>query len=158
MAKQRLMTAMDTKQMLVMLFPDLDVSESDQTVEQTQQVVFGTYIDDNDVPVSLCAIDWPLAAGLGAALTLVPADTAASAAETGQFSETIMGNLREVFNILSRAFMDGSSPHLRFAEVRMGREALNADEAAILDGCAARMNMKLIVAGYGVGHCSMLTL
>ena len=34
MAKQRLMTAMDTKQMLLMLYPDLAVRECDTAVEQ----------------------------------------------------------------------------------------------------------------------------
>lgn len=158
MAKQRLMTAMDTKQMLLMLYPDLAVRECDTAVEQGQQVIYGTYIDDDDVPVSLCAVDWAFGANLGAALTMVPPQTAATVAETGQFPDVVMGNLREVFNILSRIYMDGSSPHLRFAEVRMGKDALTADEAAIIDSCGARLDMEFSVPDYGAGNCSLITL
>ena len=158
MAKQRLMTAMDTKQMLVMLYPDLKVTECDAPVEQGENAIFGTYIDDDDVPVSLCAVDWAFAANMGSALTMVPPQTAAAAAESGQFSDVVMGNMREVFNILSRVYMDGSSPHLRFAEVRMSRGELAPSELPVIEGCAARLDMEFTVPDYGSGKCSLITL
>ena len=69
-----------------------------------------------------------------------------------------MGNVREVFNILSRVYMDGSSPHLRFAEVRMSRGELAASELPVIEGCAARLDMEFTVPDYGSGKCSLITL
>ncbi len=158
MSKQRLMTAMDTKRMLATLYPELAVAETEMPIERDDSAIYGTYIDDADEPVSLCAVDWAFAAHLGSALTMIPAPTAASAAKTGDFSDTMTANLREVFNILSRLYMDGSSPHLRFAELKTNRTALSAGEANVIDQCAARLDLRIEIPGYGAGNCSLITL
>lgn len=158
MSKQQLMNAMDTKRMLAMLYSDLKVEESGTPAENDANAIYGTYIDDDDVPVSLAVIDRGFAAHLGAALTLIPPGTASDAAATGDFSKEIMDNVREVLNILSRILMDGTSPHLRFAEVRMTRGDLTGPEQAVMDGIAARLDMRMEVPGYGGGLCSLVTL
>ena len=158
MSKQILMNAMDTKRMLAMLYSDLKVEESGVSVENDANALYGTYIDDNDVPVSLCVIDRDFAAYLGSALTLVPADTAKASAASGDYSETVMGNIREVLNILSRIYMEGSSPHLRFAEVRRNAGELTPDEQSVLQNIAARLDMRMEIPGYGAGCCSLITL
>lgn len=158
MSKQVLMNAMDTKRMLAMLYDNLKVEESGEQVEADDNAIYGTYIDDNDVPVSLVVADRKFAAYLGGALTLMPPDTANAAAESGDFNATIMSNVREVFNILSRIYMDGSSPHLRFAEVRMNKGELTGEEQNVMNNIAARLDMRMEVPGYGAGLCSLVTL
>lgn len=158
MAKQVLMNAMDAKRMLAMLYTDLKVEESGTAVENDANAIYGTYIDDNDVPVSLAVIDRDYAAYLGSALTLVPPATAQASAQSGEYSDVVMGNIREILNILSRLYMEGSSPHLRFAEVRMTKGDLTPDEQRIVDNVAARLDMKMEVPGYGAGLCSLITL
>lgn len=158
MSKQQLANAMDTKRMLSMLYSDLEVAASEVHVEQDANTLYGTYIDDNDQPVSLCAFDRSFGAFLGAALTMVPKDTAADVAASGNFPDSIMDNTREVMNILSRIFMEGSSPHLRFSAIRASRAELTPAEAAILDNAGARLDMEMTVPAYGTGHCSLITL
>ena len=158
MSKQVLMNAMDAKRMLAMLYTDLNVSESSNAVENDPNAIYGTYIDDNDVPVSLVVVDRNYTAYLGAALTLVPPATANDMAASGQFNDIVIANVREIMNILSRLYMEGSSPHLRFAEIRMSKAELKPAEQAVLDGVAARLDMSMDVPGYGAGLCSLVTL
>ena len=158
MSKQVLMNAMDTKRMLAMLYPDLKVDGVDVKVEEDSNALYGTYIDDSDVPVSVCAIDRNFVAYLGSALTMVPKATADASAEGGDFSDIVIDNVREVLNILSRILMEGSSPHLRFAELRRSSADLTAEEQAIVQSPAARLDMKIELPNYGAGHCSLITL
>lgn len=158
MSKQVLMNAMDAKRMLAMLYTDLKVEESGTAVENDPNAIYGTYIDDNDVPVSLAVIDRKFAAYLGSALTLVPPATAEASASSGEFSDIVIANVREILNILSRIYMEGTSPHLRFAETRMTKGDLTPAEQSVLDNTAARLDMKMEVPGYGAGLCSLLTL
>ena len=44
-------------------------------------------------------VDLPAAAGLGAALSLIPAGTAQAAAKEGKFTEALLDNFREVMNV-----------------------------------------------------------
>ncbi len=158
MAKQTLMTAMDAKRMLAIMYTDLKVEESGKPIESEEHSIFGTYIDDNDVPVSLMVVDRSFAAFMGGAMTLVPQHSAQEALESGDFPPAIIGNLREVMNIFSRFYMEGSSPHLRFAELRMTVGELTPAEQSVLSGAADRLDMKMDVPGYGGGYCSLITL
>lgn len=158
MSKQVLMNAMDTKRMLAMLYPDIKVAEVDTKVEEDPHAMFGTFISDEDEPVSLCAFDRAFAGYLGAALTMVPQETATAAAESGEYSDIIKANVGEVLNILSRIYMEGSSPHLRQAATRWSASELTPAEQAIIDNCAARLDMKMEIPGYGAGCCSLITL
>ena len=158
MAKQILMNAMDTKRMLSMLFSELKVEETDVQAEADPNALYGTYWDDNDVPVSLVACDREFAAALGAAMTLVPPDAAKAAAASGDFPESILGNVREIMNILSRLYMEGSAPHLRFVETKLSVGDLSPGETEVLNNVAARLDMKITVPNYGGGNCSLITL
>ena len=158
MARQTLLGASDALSMLSMLYPDLKVALSDVAVENDEQAFFGTYIDDDDTPVALCAVDRAYAAFLGAALTLIPAETAQEMAVSGDLNDGAVANLKEVMNILSRLYMGGTSPHLRFANIRMNKGELTEPEAAILSNCAARLDMKMAVPNYGIGQCSLISL
>ena len=158
MSRQVLMNAMDTKRMLAMLYPDIKVENSDVKVEEDPNAMFGTYVSDEDEPVSLCVFDRAFGGYLGAALTLVPPETAAAAAQSGEYSDVIKASIGEVINILSRIYMEGSSPHLRQAPTRWSAAELTPAEQAILQNCGARLDMRMEIPGYGAGHCSLVTL
>jgi hypothetical protein len=157
MAKQRLMNANDAKRMLAMLFDELQVQPSSTVVEGDPTAFIGTYIDDDDVAVSLVACDRAFCAALGAAMTLVPPDAAKEAAATGDFPEAILANVREIMNILSRLYMEGSSPHLRFAELKTLSQ-LNEAEQNVMNNVADRLDMTMTIPTYGGGNLSLITL
>ncbi|MEE4202080.1 MAG: hypothetical protein V2I45_00490 [Halieaceae bacterium] len=158
MAKQMLANVLDAKRMLTPLYNGLGVEASDVKVEENDAALYAVYIDDNDAPASLVAFDPHYCAYMGGALTMVPADAANEAASSGEFSELVMGNIHEVMNILSRLFMEGTSPHLRLGEVRRSAADLTDAEKAVLEGAADRLDMKMTLPQYGDAHCSLITL
>lgn len=158
MAQQILANVLDAKRMLTPLYNGLTVEASDVKVEENDAALFAVYIDDNDVPASLVAFDRHYCAYMGGALTMVPPDAANEAAASGEFTELVMGNIHEVMNILSRLFMEGTSPHLRLGEVRRSAADLAPAEKAILDGAADRLDMKMSLPQYGDSYCSLITL
>lgn len=158
MAKQILANAIDAKRMLAPLYNGLSVEKADVKVEENAAALYAVYIDDNDEPVSVVAFDPHYCAYMGGALTMVPADAANEAAASGQFSELVMGNTHEVMNILSRLFMEGTSPHLRLGKIRRSAEELEPGEKAVVDNMADRLDMKMSLPQYGDAYCSLLTL
>lgn len=158
MAQQQLMTALDCKRMLAPLYNGLTVVPGDAKCEENDASLYAIYIDDNDKPVALCAFDPHFCAYMGGALTMVPVDAANEAAANASFTELVMGNIHEVMNILSRLYMEGTSPHLRLSVVKKGASELTDDEQAIASGPADRLDMKMTLPQYGESSCSLLTL
>lgn len=158
MAKQQLASVLDAKRMLAPLYNGLTVDASDVKVEENDAALYAVYVDDENAPVSLCVIDPFFCAYMGGALTMVPPDAAKEAASSGSFSELVLGNIQEVMNILSRLYMEGSSPHLRLASVRKSAGELSDDEKAVAANAADRLDMKMGLPQYGDSCCSLLTL
>lgn len=73
--------------------------------------------DDAGADVALCFCDWPIAAGLGAALTMIPAPAAEDMVADKELSDLVRDNLYEVMNMFSSLFMDNDSSHLKLVEV-----------------------------------------
>ncbi len=158
MAQQQLMNALDCKRMLAPLYNGLTVVPGDVKCEENDAALYGVYVDDQDKPVSLCAFDPHFCAYMGGALTMVPPDAANEAAANASFTDLVMGNIHEVMNILSRLYMEGTSPHLRLSVVRKNASEMTDDEKAILANVADRLDMKMGLPQYGESNCSLLTL
>jgi hypothetical protein len=158
MAKQLLASVLDCKRMLAPLYNGLTVEAAGVKVEENDAALYAVYIDDENNPVSLCAFEPKFCAYMGGALTMVPADAANEAAESASFSDLMMGNIHEVMNILSRLYMEGSSPHLRLSFVRKSAADLTDAEKAVMGSVADRLDMKMGLPQYGESHCSLLTL
>ena len=105
----------EVRQMLGMLFGNnLTISEVDALPTGMESGnAAAVFLADDNTPVTACVCDMKFAAFAGSALTKIPVGGAEDAAESGELTENMVGNLNEVMNICSRLFMNGSSPHLR---------------------------------------------
>lgn len=107
-----------------------------------------TYEEDGTV-TALVVMEIPLAAALAAALSLIPAHVAKPAAEAGEFSDELKGNLSEVFNLFSRILgTEERAAHL--SKVEIGVDIPIFARAFVRKG--RRCDAKIAVQGYGEGR------
>lgn len=149
----------EVRQMLAMLFGnDLTISEIEAIpTDGDSGNVAAVFISDDDNPVTACVCDMKFAAFAGAALTRIPVGGAEDAAESGELTENMIGNLSEVMNICSRLFMSGNSPHLRLDKLYAKLADVPDNALAMLDSIAGRLDLKVSIPGYGEGHLSFLS-
>lgn len=147
----------EVKQMLGMLFGDVDISEADELPTGNDSGnAAAVFVSDDDQPVTACVCDMKFAAFAGAALTKIPVGGAEDAAESGELTDNMLGNLNEVMNIISRLFMSGSSPHLRLEKTYAKIAEIPESAATMLQGIAGRLDLKVSIPGYGEGHIAFL--
>ena len=116
----------------------------------------GLYAADSGAPVAACLADPAFAAHASAALSMLPPALARAAADTGELTDLMVGNLREVLHICARLLACEESPHLRLAELyRAG--ALPAAVSALLGGSARRIDFELTVPKYGPGTLAVVS-
>ena len=120
--------------------------------------VVAVYVADDDAPSSACVCDISFAAFAGAALSMIPKGGAEDAAESGELSEIMLGNLHEVMNICSRLFMNDSSPHLRLDAVHKNAGELPDAARDMVAEPTARSDFRVVIPGYGDGNLSFLSI
>ena len=151
-------SADDVKRMLSMMYDGLKVDPGDPVATDGGKCVVAIYISDEDVPLGAVVADYPFAAFTGAALTRIPPGGAEDAAESGDLGESILDNVKEVFNICSRLLMDDSSTHLRLGPVYESYAEVPDAEKAVVEGAASRADFSVDVPNYGTGNVSFLGL
>lgn len=113
----------------------------------------GIFINPEGQPVAACLADRGGAAYMSAALSMVPPHTAKQAAEDGDMSEMMVGNLYEVMNILTCLVMSDSTPHLKLEKV----EKADGDGAvANLLQSGTRIDFSVSIPKYGDGIISFV--
>ena len=149
----------EVRQMLAMLFGnDLTISETDALPTGADSGnAAAVFISDDDNPVTACVCDMKFAAFAGAALTRIPVGGAEDAAESGELTENMIGNLHEVMNICSRLFMSGNSPHLRLDKLYTKIAEVPENALTMLDSIAGRLDLKVSIPGYGEGQIAFLS-
>ncbi|MGB0865237.1 MAG: hypothetical protein ACPGSC_01935 [Granulosicoccaceae bacterium] len=105
-----------------------------------------------DEVVAYCLCDLPIAAGLGAALSMVPPGAAEDMIEEGVLTEMASANLYEVMNIFSALYMDDSTAHLKLTTV----EAAN-DAGVSLEGETQEVTFNLDTGKYGQGKVRFIS-
>lgn len=144
----------EVQSMLGMLYEGLDVEDgSPIDTAANNKTIVGVFVDDENNPVTACVCDYSFAAYAGSALTKIPKAGAEEQAESGEFSQMIMGNLYEVMNICSRLFMNSETPHLRLEKTYMLAD-LPAEMADMLPKAANQAGFEVEVDGYGKGVLS----
>lgn len=116
-----------------------------------------TWISDEGALVYAGFCELSAAAYLGTAIGLRPVGAVKEVLTSKVFPESLQGDVREVFNVLSRAFNDAGSVHVRLGEVSMPpspplKAALALDAAA-----QGRRDYLINVAGYGSGKVSIVS-
>lgn len=118
----------------------------------------GVYVDRLLKLSAIVSFDLPLAAHLGAAIALVPARTAQTAAEEEQLPSALAENAAEILNVTAALFNVGDAPHLKLDKWYAPREPLPADVAQWVMAYVRRLDLEVEVSGYGKGTASVLVI
>ncbi len=110
------------------------------------------FVNRQDEVVAYCLCDLPLAAGLGAALSMVPPGAAEDMVDEGALTEMATANLYEVMNIFSALYMDDSTSHLKLTVVN----AANDTDMA-LEGETQEVTFDLDTGRYGKGKVRFIS-
>ena len=156
MSEIKLGTAEEVCDLLDMLLATEVIARETEPKSDTPDTQFvAVYATDTGDPVAVCACSVQLACYVGAGLSMIPPRVAAESAENGTFSDEIIGNLHEVFNIcvnLTKAFGAG---HLSLREVIAPGDPLPEDIKDIVESPSNRVDFEVDVDKYGIGVMSL---
>ena len=106
-----------------------------------------TFLNDEDELVALCACDNSFVAYSGAALSMIPPNTAEEMAKSGQITEAVVANFHEVMNICSKLMMSDTSAHLRLGKTLSPDQSASA--IAALETSATDSEFGVDIPRYG---------
>lgn len=150
--------ARDVRELLEgLLGRGVDVTTGGAMVDPAAGALVGVYVDRLLRLRALVLMDVPLAAHVGAALGLVPARTAAEAAELGALPPALAENAGEVLNVTASLFNAEGAPHVRLDTIyEAPDQPLPADVAQWVHAYVRRVDLTVEVDGYGAGAWSLL--
>jgi hypothetical protein len=154
-------TAKDVRDLLEgMLGRDVDVTTGGAMVDPGagDGAQVGIYVDRHLGLRALVVADLPLAARVGAAIALMPAGAADVAVEEGGLSQALYENAYEILNVTASLFNAEGAPHVKLDACYAPGEALPADVAQWVLAYVRRLDLDVVVKGYGPGRLSVLAL
>jgi len=116
------------------------------------------YHNDRDEIVGFLVCDADGACSLAAALSMVPAPLAATAAKTKVLSEMLVENLHEVFNVAARLFQSMDEGRIVLATVHLPPAKLPVVTEAMVRHPKARSDFSLNVTGYAPGNLALFAV
>lgn len=147
----------DVHEILAMLYgSELEMGSVESAPINNAKNILAVYTNDEDEPSTACVCNYNFAAFAGSALTKIPVFGAEDAAESGDFSEMMLSNLREVMNICSRMFMTNSSPHIKLDTVYKSIEDAPDDVKALFGNTEERVDFDVSIPNYGNGTITFL--
>ncbi len=115
------------------------------------------FVTDTGVVGVVCMADLPLAAALGAALTMMPSPVVQDSVRKNRFDEEmLLENFTEVVNIMTRLFNSADTPHLKLGEVRTLPGELPENVEKLVAQPSARRNFDVTIEGYGDGRLALI--
>lgn len=100
-------------------------------------------------------VDLPAAAGLGAALSMIPSATAQAAAREGKFSEALLENFREVMNV-GAAMLKAAEGRVALQDVLLPPQPPAAELAKWIASAQQRVDLTTTLQGYDAGRMLLL--
>jgi hypothetical protein len=116
------------------------------------KVVAAEFRDNVDHMAACVAVDLSLAIFLGAAVGMLPAGGAQDMAADGELTPIVSENLYEVFNVLSTVLNQPGGTHVKLGTMFGPEETLPSDLASRLATPGSRLDVNVVVSGYGGGH------
>ena len=130
-------------------------SEGRNRFEKSCHVAY--YVTREDALAGFCVVDLPLAAFLGAALAMMPSETAKEEINSGELGEDLLDAYYEVANIMAALLCADGSPHVRLLGIDdAGMPFESAVLSTIKDPCR-RIDIQVAVDEYGSGALTILT-
>lgn len=107
-----------------------------------------SYADGDGQTMAVALCDLEFAAAVAAALSMLPPAIAAEAAKKGVLAESLLENVREVFNVLSSLLNVGCDNHVRAASFYLPPKTVPADVTAFSTKAKLRAEYDVTVQGY----------
>ena len=120
--------------------------------------VVGSYVDDRLRLRALVVMDLSLAAHSGAAIALIPAQTARTAVEGRLLTPGLLENAAEILNVAAALFHHDGAPHVRLDATYAPSDTLPADLSPWVLAYVRRLDLDVAIAGYDAGRLSILAL
>lgn len=117
---------------------------------------YGLLVTDTGALAAVAVLDLALAAGLGAALGLLPPGAAEDAVDEGALTPILQENLYEVVNILSSVYNVPGSAHVRLTTLHVHGEPVPPDAAALAIVIGRRVDVTVALGRYGGGGLSLV--
>jgi hypothetical protein len=108
--------------------------------------------DDGGVALAAVQVDAKVAAGAGAALTLMPPGPVKDVKTSADVFPTHLENFREIANVIAGLMNSQNSPHVSLAEVIRAADGLPEDVKEIRDDPTRRDVFDLDIPGYAAGR------
>jgi hypothetical protein len=114
----------------------------------------GGYIDDDDELRGCAWIDLPLAAAMGAALSMVPREQVDACLESGVLPEEFQGNLHETLSVASALLNDQGAPAVHSRPLELLEAGLSQEVLDLLADPRAGGYYTVDIEEYGSGLLS----
>jgi hypothetical protein len=134
---------------------DVDVKDGDPISAKPSNLVAAYVTDKLQVSVVI-VVDIECAARLGGSLGMLPRGGVDDAIKELDVSGLLRDNTYEVLNVLSAVFNVENAPHVRLYELYGPMGGVPSDVLALSQVIGSRMDLELNIAGYGVGHLSIV--
>lgn len=118
--------------------------------------VVAAYVDDGHRLRAVAVMDLALAARCGAAIALVPKGAADDSIENQLLAPNLFDNASEICNVMAATLGDAMDIHLRLSMSYAPSDPLPPQVFNTATQPAAREDLELDIAGYGVGGLSLI--
>jgi hypothetical protein len=118
--------------------------------------VVAVYVTDKLATSALAVIDLECAARLGGSLGMIPKPVVEEAIAARELPAPLDDNCYEVLNVLAAVFNVPNAPHVRLYKMYGPNSPIPADIAALGAMAGSRMDVELMIAGYGRGMLSII--
>lgn len=122
----------------------------------TCPVVCATYADEDGALGAVLLADIAAAAGIGAALTLMPAETVSEAMRGGLLDEALLENWAEIANICTQMVRVPGFPRFQLTGSVQSAEGLPSEVEALMARARYRAGWSLQVPQYSNGRLSLI--
>jgi two-component system chemotaxis response regulator CheY len=121
-------------------------------------VACARWVDHNDELVYAGFAELALAASFGARLGLRPASAVTQMLESKTIEASLVADIREVFNVISRAFNDAGSVHVRLEEIYVPPDPAPRDALRMQRKAEGRLDLMVQVPGFGSGRLTIVSM
>lgn len=138
---------------------DVEVAPARPVLPGQEPAAVAVYVTGEGAVGAVAACDLALAAYAGAAFGEVPLSEVEQCLAAGQLSADLADHVAEVANVLVSAFnQDVEAPPLQLQKMHPVGEELPADVAAMLRYVVRRLDVAVVIAGYGGGRLSAVAI
>lgn len=116
----------------------------------------GTFHSGDNVVVAMCAADIAFAAYSGAALSLIPGESAKDRVRAGVLDEMLQENFAEVLNVLTRIYVVPETVRVALLETVFPPQSMPQTlELADASAQVVRADYEIEISAYGKGHLAL---